>query len=112
MLEIGYGHTLTSMNDDYIHMVNSTLEGITVAGNPGYMLVDFFPPCQYHITLSRPHSVVTSWTVRYLPTWLPGLTWKKSATRLRPDIDNMNLCPFRAVINAAVRNIAFAMSVL
>ncbi|KAI0720657.1 cytochrome P450, partial [Fomitopsis betulina] len=86
MLEIGYGHTLTSINDDYIRMVNSALEGFSVAGNPGSMLVDFFPP------------------LRYLPAWFPGLTWKEAVTRLRPDIDNMNLRPFRAVINAVVRS--------
>ncbi|KAI0720650.1 cytochrome P450 [Fomitopsis betulina] len=62
MLEIGYGHTLTSINDDYI--------------------LDFFPP------------------LRYLPAWFPGLTWKEAVNRLRPDINNMNLRPFRAVINA------------
>lgn len=111
MLEIGYGHTLTSINDDYIRMVNSALEGFSVAGNPGSMLVDFFPPCESRIALSCPHSVLTIWTVRYLPAWFPGLTWKEAVTRLRPDIDNMNLRPFRAVINAVVRNTTFAMSV-
>lgn len=48
----------------------------------------------------------------YLPAWLPGLTWKKTVTRSRPEIDNMNLSPFRAAINAVVRNTTFAMSVL
>ena len=43
MLEIGYGHTVTSVDDKYIHMVDSAVEDIFLAGNPGSMLVDFLP---------------------------------------------------------------------
>ncbi|EPS93959.1 hypothetical protein FOMPIDRAFT_48847 [Fomitopsis schrenkii] len=82
MLEIGYGHTVTSLDDDYIHMIDSALDGMFLAGNPGSMMVDFFPP------------------LKYVPAWLPGLTWKKTATRLRPVVDVMNLSPFRAVVKA------------
>ena len=46
MLEIGYGHTVTSIDDAHIRLVDSALEGIFLAGNPGSMLVDFFPLCE------------------------------------------------------------------
>ncbi|KAI0720646.1 cytochrome P450 [Fomitopsis betulina] len=84
MLEIGYGHTMTTMDDDYVRIVHSALEDVFLSGNPGSMMVDFVP-LRDQI---------------YLPAWLPGLTWKKTVTRSRPEIDNMNLSPFRAAINA------------
>lgn len=46
MLEIGYGHTITSIDDAHIRLVDSALAGIFCAGNPGSMLVDFLPLCE------------------------------------------------------------------
>ncbi|KAH9834639.1 cytochrome P450 [Rhodofomes roseus] len=80
MLEIGYGHTVTSIDDAHIRKVDSALAGLFAAGTPGSMLVDFFP------------------ILKYVPWWLPGAGWKRTAIRLRPDIDAMNLDPFRSVI--------------
>ena len=40
--------------------------------------------------------------VKHLPTWLPGMAWKKTVTQLRPSIDTMNLKPFRACVQAMV----------
>ena len=48
MLEIGYGHTVTSIDDAHIHMVDSAVEGVFLAGYPGSMLIDFFPLRESH----------------------------------------------------------------
>lgn len=47
MLEIGYGRTVTSVDDAHIRKVDAAVEGLFLAGNPGSMLVDFFPICTY-----------------------------------------------------------------
>lgn len=46
MLEIGYGHTVTSIDDPHIRKVDNAVAGLFATGNPGSMLVDFFPMCE------------------------------------------------------------------
>lgn len=46
VLEIGYGRTVTSLDDEYIVQVDAAQEGIFLAGNPGSMFVDFLPICE------------------------------------------------------------------
>ncbi|KAH9917064.1 cytochrome P450 [Fomitopsis serialis] len=97
MLEIGYGHTVTSVDDAHIRKVDSAVGGILEAGNPGSMLVDFFP------------------VLKWIPAWMPGAGWKKTAIRLRPAIDSMHLDPFRAVVKALTAGTAkpsFATAIL
>ena len=43
MLDIGYGHSVSSVNDARIQKIDEAIGGILGAGTPGSMLVDFFP---------------------------------------------------------------------
>ncbi|KAH9917080.1 cytochrome P450 [Fomitopsis serialis] len=97
MLEVGYGHTVTSVGDAHVRKVDAAVGGIFEAGNPGSMLVDFFP------------------VLKWIPAWMPGASWKRTADRLRPAIDSMNLDPFRAIMEATTAGTAkpsFATAIL
>lgn len=43
MLDIGYGHSVSSVTDARIQKTDEAIGGILGAGTPGSMLVDFFP---------------------------------------------------------------------
>lgn len=112
MLEIGYGHTVTSVDDDHIHMVDSAIQGMFLAGYPGSMLVDVFPArrCYLRFPIYERHADCSTYAilslgtnaVKYIPAWIPGMVWKRTAIQQRPGIDTMNLKPFRAVTQAMV----------
>ncbi|TFY60480.1 hypothetical protein EVJ58_g5129 [Rhodofomes roseus] len=59
MLETLYGHSVISPDDEYLRLVDTTIEGTTAASAPGAALVDFIP------------------ILKYTPTWLPGGGWKR-----------------------------------
>ena len=43
MMEITYGHAVTSLDDPYIRIADMATSATVRAGSPGSMLVDFFP---------------------------------------------------------------------
>ncbi|TFY58716.1 hypothetical protein EVJ58_g6245 [Rhodofomes roseus] len=59
MLETLYGHSVISSDDEYLRLIDTTIEGTTAASAPGAALVDFIP------------------ILKYTPTWLPGGGWKR-----------------------------------
>ncbi|KAH9917066.1 cytochrome P450 [Fomitopsis serialis] len=82
VLEIGYGHTVTSLDDD--HFIKVTEDGLRecLAGSgAGVASVDFLP------------------ILRYLPAWLPGMHFKYSAAKARKAIEDMEDMPYRTVKN-------------
>ncbi|CAL1703282.1 unnamed protein product [Somion occarium] len=79
LAEIAYGHTVTSLDDKYIHLADRAASETVEAGSPGSMLVDFIPILQYY------------------PTWLPGSGWKRNALRIRELGVAMNDTPYNMV---------------
>ena len=106
MLDIGYSHSVSSVNDARIQKIDEAVGGILGTGTPGSMLVDFFPIRMYS-ALAIPFTVrlscYTGGVVKHIPAWMPGAGWKRTAQRLRPAIDAMNLDPFREVVRDMVR---------
>ncbi|CCM04602.1 uncharacterized protein FIBRA_06784 [Fibroporia radiculosa] len=76
VIDIGYGHTITSIEDPYVEMSDKALLGVIEAGNLSSSLVDFFPILQY------------------LPAWMPGISFKRSALRTREYVKEMLDVPF------------------
>ena len=105
MLDIRYGHSVSSVNDARIQKIDEAIGGILGTGNPGSMLVDFFPirTCLGYFIHFASHVTPTGLAVKHIPAWMPGAGWKRTAQRLRPAIDAMNIDPFREVVRDMVR---------
>ncbi|EPT00008.1 hypothetical protein FOMPIDRAFT_1123534 [Fomitopsis schrenkii] len=61
ILESVYGHRVTSLDDVYIMLMDSAMEGTAATGSAGGAMVDFFP------------------LLKHIPTWMPGTDWKRQA---------------------------------
>ena len=58
MLDIAYGHSVSSVNDARIQRIDEAIGGILGTGNPGSMLVDFFPICEPSSCISRGYRLI------------------------------------------------------
>ena len=65
ILDITYGLNVASKEDIYITQAEKGMTGMTAAGTTSSYLVDFIPRLQY------------------LPSWLPGMRFKRNASELR-----------------------------
>ncbi|KZT03208.1 cytochrome P450 [Laetiporus sulphureus 93-53] len=77
LTEITYGHTATSLEDDqFIQMAAKssadTIEACTFAST----LVDFFP------------------SLKHIPTWMPGSSFKRNALRIRQQVKIAETTPY------------------
>ncbi|TEB11285.1 cytochrome P450 [Coprinellus micaceus] len=67
ILDITYGLNVTSKDDIYITQAERGMRGMAAAGTASSYLVDFIPGLQY------------------LPSWLPGMRFKRDASEIRKD---------------------------
>ncbi|KZT69356.1 cytochrome P450 [Daedalea quercina L-15889] len=79
MLGIAYGHSPSSMDDEYIKMVADALHLVIEAGAVSSMLVDFIP------------------FLKYLPAWAPGMGFKRRGLQARSLIRDMERIPLERV---------------
>ncbi|CAL1701259.1 unnamed protein product [Somion occarium] len=83
ILKVTYGMNVTSMNDEYIKWAQKALEGISEAKVPGAYWIEFFP-----------------W-FKWIPSWVPGASFRKLADQYRPYTEKMVHYPFETVRKAA-----------
>ena len=65
IMKIGYGIAVQETNDPYISVAEEVLDGLSQAGVPGAFWVDLVP------------------ILKYVPSWFPGASFQKKATRWR-----------------------------
>ncbi|KAI0632668.1 cytochrome P450 [Trametes polyzona] len=82
IMEIAYGHRVTSIDDSFIALAEKTTVETVRAGSPGSMLVDFFP------------------ILKGLPLWAPGSGFKHRAFNVRRLIKKTLDTPFDMVKSA------------
>lgn len=46
MMEISYGHSVSSLDDEYIVLADNAISGATATGAAAASLIDFFPICK------------------------------------------------------------------
>ncbi|THG93719.1 hypothetical protein EW026_g7591 [Hermanssonia centrifuga] len=73
---ISYGKEILNMEDEYIHLVQTALEGIIQTKRPGAFWMDYFP------------------ILKHIPAWVPGATGRKLAERYVPVVRAMRDQPF------------------
>ncbi|KAI0734033.1 cytochrome P450 monooxygenase [Fomitopsis betulina] len=87
ILELGYGRTITSLDDDFIRIVEKGVsEALGTGSGPGSGLVDFFPIRESDATFTSS-----------LPSWFPGAGFKKAAASARESIRAVEDIPFEQV---------------
>jgi hypothetical protein len=67
-LRISHGYDVKWQNDPFIELAEQALESFSTSTQPGRFLVDIFP------------------SLRHVPDWFPGISWKefaKKGTKLR-----------------------------
>ncbi|KAH9930559.1 cytochrome P450 monooxygenase [Amylocystis lapponica] len=82
IMEVAYGHTVTSSDDKFIDIVETALRMTSEAGLPGSLLVDYFP------------------VLKYVPDWMPGAGFKRKALEVKIHVEQLLNAPFDMVKNA------------
>ncbi|EPS93953.1 hypothetical protein FOMPIDRAFT_1170091 [Fomitopsis schrenkii] len=82
IMGIGYGVSISSLDDEFIKHVDSAVHSVFHSGGPAAMLVDFFP------------------ILKYLPAWMPGAGFKRLARQVQGSIRDMEYIPLRRVRQA------------
>ncbi|EPS95640.1 hypothetical protein FOMPIDRAFT_146399 [Fomitopsis schrenkii] len=82
MLEIAYGHPVSSLDDEFIVLADSAISGSTETGAAASSLIDFFP------------------ILRYVPAWLPGAGFRKKIDEVHELVRQMIEIPFERVYEA------------
>ncbi|TFY63634.1 hypothetical protein EVJ58_g3137 [Rhodofomes roseus] len=89
ILEIGYGHTVTSVEgDEFIQLVEAGIHEVFGGSGAGSALVDFFP------------------TLKYIPAWLPGAGFKRAALMAKEAIAATEDIPYKSVKDAMAAGVA------
>ncbi|THH28972.1 hypothetical protein EUX98_g5215 [Antrodiella citrinella] len=79
IMDIAYGHQVTTDDDKYIEMGEKGNHAFATAGSAGSMLVDFFP------------------ILKHYPTWLPGSAFKIRAINAAKLLRTMHDVPYNEI---------------
>ncbi|OSX56954.1 hypothetical protein POSPLADRAFT_1158493 [Postia placenta MAD-698-R-SB12] len=82
ILQIAYGHSVTSLDDKFIHLAERAGKETVEYGSAGVMLVDLFP------------------FLKHIPLWMPGSGFKSRAFEIRDLVRKMLDTPFEMVKDA------------
>ncbi|KAK1228847.1 hypothetical protein PQX77_008114 [Marasmius sp. AFHP31] len=82
LLKIVYGYTLQAKDDPYLELFHEAQEGIGAAAIIGSFWIDYFP------------------VLKYLPSWLPGTSFKRKAKVWKQQLIDMKEKPWGWLIQA------------
>ncbi|EPS99958.1 hypothetical protein FOMPIDRAFT_1123474 [Fomitopsis schrenkii] len=82
ILESVYGHRVTSLDDKYVAMMDRAMQATNACGPAGGGLADYLP------------------FLKYIPTWMPGAGFMRTAMRGRELVRIAHYAPFEMVRNA------------
>ena len=107
ILGVAYGIDVEPKDDPYIATAETALHAMSMAGNAGAYLVDSIPIRESRLRILR-ESIVgyrisdATPTVKHVPAWFPGASFKRQAAEWKKATDAMVERPFKAVRNAIV----------
>lgn len=102
MMEVAYGHPVTSLDDEIVVLAEKAVGAATEAGSPAATLIDFLPFCECYALhgCSAAHDVKVQW----IPAWMPGGGWKTRAAEVRKMVDKTSDVPYGRLKAAIVRD--------
>ncbi|KZT69372.1 cytochrome P450 [Daedalea quercina L-15889] len=77
VVESVYGHRITSLEDQYVTLMDEAMEATTATGAAGGTLVDMVP------------------ILKHVPAWMPGAAFKRAALHARELVWDSHHIPFR-----------------
>ncbi|KAH9929336.1 cytochrome P450 [Fomitopsis serialis] len=84
VLESVYGHRITSLEDEYVTLMDNAMDATTATGVAGGTAVDIFPILQH------------------VPAWIPGVAFKRVGLHARQLVWKGHHVPYRMVREAMV----------
>lgn len=108
MVAFTYGYEPTSEKDPRMEMVESVSKMATAFDVTVLMLVDLVPFSKITTvnTLVK-HSSRHARLVRHIPTWVPGMNFKKRAMSAKAHRDEMAKMFFQFVVESKVMHVIF-----
>ena len=100
MMEVAYGHEVTSLDDEIVVLAEKAVGATTEAGSPAATLIDFLPFCERLFTIHALLLMAT--TVQWIPAWMPGGGWKNRAAEVRRMVQKTSDVPYRRLKAAIV----------
>lgn len=102
LLEITFGRPVKTVNDELVRLAERAVSGMNHAGRPGSVPVDFVPICE---ALNAPgiKQRINTYSVKYIPSWMPGISFKREALAIRKHVDEYLETGYNAVRSAMVR---------
>lgn len=108
-----YGYNIEkNANDPLVDLADEAMIQFSLASQPGVWLVDTLPICKYRLLLRRNTELIASLCyslVRFLPDWIPGTGFKKTARRWYKTLMEMGDVPYRFVQNQMVKYLSAFM---
>lgn len=103
MLELIYGHTVTSPDDKYLQIAEGALKGSNDVAGAGIDIIELVPSRRFHLwsilggTNNSPLD-----TVRHLPYWIWGRGVKQLIDTTKRMVEAVHTEPYKLVEDAIV----------
>lgn len=96
ILKIAYGYNIEPYGrDPLVHIANLALEHFAIAGTPGAWLVDMVPIREWSPNGKLKWRLMI--TVKYIPAWFPGASFKRTAQEWKKNLENVMNIPYAFV---------------
>lgn len=109
LLEITFGRPVKTLDDDLVHLAEQAINGMNHAGRAGAVPVDFVPIREHFQPESPPmrriRQRIDLFLVRHIPSWMPGISFKRNAMLVRRSIEEYLNAGYNAVASAMVRRL-------
>lgn len=94
---LSYGHRIAPEGDIYVTIADMALSGLAKAGIFGTYLVDYIDCCEFVSGLRSEMLTHAFHPVKHVPSWIPGVKFKKQAQEWKQASRAMLNMPFEMV---------------
>lgn len=91
---IAYGYDLPENDNTFVDVVRATMPQFSAGFLPGAHLVDLVPLCMCYGLVYVNRSLLIH-TVQYVPSWIPGMEWKRSVETWKHDLNAQLETPYQ-----------------
>lgn len=96
IMMISYGYQINDENDHYVQLSDDALSTFAKCGLFGTFMVDYFPVCKW-LESTYLRKRFDTHSVKYLPMWFPGASFKRQASNWSKPVGAMINEPFAMV---------------
>ena len=97
-VNIVFGEEISTPDFDYIALADDAHYKFALAATPYRYAVDFFPIRECYTNVRRVSSLNHPYlSVKYLPSWFPGATFKRQAREWQAELENLVFTPYKTV---------------